>query len=131
MTTTDKAALLARFIEERRRMPFAWGSNDCCLFAADWVLAATGRDIAADYRGRYSSALPALRFVEAGGGVEAMIERAGGGRVDAKLARRGDVIARDVGNGKGLGVCIGALAAFVAEDGLRFVDFPHGSCWRF
>jgi len=131
MTTTDKAALLARFIEERRRMPFAWGSNDCCLFAADWVLAATGRDIAADYRGRYSSALPALRFVEAGGGVEAMLERAGGKVVHPSLARRGDVIARDVGNGTGLGVCIGALAAFVAEDGLRFVDFPHGSCWRF
>ena len=51
MTTTDKAALLARFIEERRRMPFTWGSNDCCLFAADWVLAATGRDIALEVDG--------------------------------------------------------------------------------
>lgn len=112
-------------------MPFAWGSNDCCLFAADWVLAATGRDIAADYRGRYQSALPALRFVKDGGGVEAMIERAGGQPIDSKLARRGDVIARDVGNGVGLGVCVGSLAAFVAEDGLRFVDFTHGSCWRF
>ncbi len=131
MTTTDKAALLARFIEERRRMPFAWGSNDCCLFAADWVLTATGRDIAADYRGRYSTALPALRFVEAGGGVEAMIERAGAAPVHPSLARRGDVIARDVGNGIGLGVCVGAMAAFVAEDGLRFVDFSSGSCWRF
>ena len=112
-------------------MPFAWGSNDCCLFAADWVLAATGRDIAADYRGRYSTALPALRFVEVGGGVEAMIERAGGTPVHPSLARRGDVIARDVGNGIGLGVCVGALAAFVGKDGLRFVDFSNASCWRF
>jgi hypothetical protein len=131
MTTTDKAALLTRFIEDRRRTPFAWGSNDCCLFAADWVLAATGRDIASDYRGRYSSALSALRFVKDGGGVEAMLERAGGQSVHPSLARRGDVIARDVGSGTGLGVCIGALAAFVAEDGLRFVDFAQGSCWRF
>ena len=131
MTTTDKAALLARFIEERRRIPFAWGSNDCCLFAADWVLAATGRDLAAEYRGQYATALGALRFVESAGGVEGLVQRAGGRRVDAKLARRGDVIARDVGNGTGLGVCIGSVAAFVAEDGLRFVNFAHGSCWRF
>lgn len=131
MTTTDKAALLARFIEERRRMPFAWGSNDCCLFAADWVLAATGRDIAAEYRGRYSSALPAMRFVEAGGGVEAMVERAGGRIVHPSLAHRGDIIARDVGNGIGLGVCIGSLAAFVGKDGLQFVAFNQASCWRF
>ena len=73
-----------------------------------------------------------LRLVaRRGGGIEAMVERAGGERIDAKLARRGDVIAREVGNGTGLGVCIGALAAFVAEDGLRFVDFTQGSCWRF
>jgi len=131
MTTTDRPALLSRFIEERRRMPFAWGSNDCCLFAADWVLAATGRGVAADYRGRYTTALPAMRFVELGGGVEAMIERAGGQVVHPTMARRGDVIARDVGNGIGLGVCVGSLAAFVAENGLHFVDFPHSSCWRF
>ncbi len=112
-------------------MPFAWGVNDCCLFAADWVLAATGRDLAAEYRGQYATALGALRFVESAGGVEGLVQRAGGRRIDAKLARRGDVIARDVGEGTGLGVCIGALAAFVAEDGLRFVDFRRGSCWRF
>ncbi len=131
MTTTDKAALLARFIEERRRMPFAWGSNDCCLFAADWVLASTGRDLAAEYRGQYATALGALRFVQSAGGVEGLVERAGGRRVDEKLARRGDIIARDVGNGTGLGVCIGALAAFVEADGLCFLSLHQSSCWRF
>lgn len=112
-------------------MPFAWGVNDCCLFAADWVLAATGRDIAADYRGRYTTALPAMRFVELGGGVEAMIERAGGQVVHPAMARRGDVIARDVGNGIGLGVCVGSLAAFVGKDGVLFLDLTNVSCWRF
>lgn len=131
MTTTDKAALLTRFIEERRRMPFAWGLNDCCFFASDWVLLATGKDFAAEYRGKFSSALPALRYLKDHGGVEAFVERAGGKRIDPRLARRGDVVARDVGSGIGLGVCIGALAAFVAEDGLRFADFSSGSCWRF
>lgn len=131
MMTSDKAALLTRFIEERRRMPFAWGSNDCCLFAADWVLASTGRDLAFEYRGQYATALGALRFVQSAGGVEGLVARAGGRRIDQKLARRGDIIARDVGDGIGLGVCIGALAAFVAKGGLGFLDFTNGSCWRF
>jgi hypothetical protein len=131
MMTTDRPALLTRYIEERRRMPFAWGSNDCCLFAADWVLAATGRDLAAEYRGQYETALGALRFVKSAGGVEGLVEKAGGQRIDVKLAHRGDVVARDVGDGVGLGLCIGSLAAFVAQDGLRFVDFSSGSCWRF
>ncbi len=44
---------LHAFIESRRSAPFAWGTHDCCIFAADWVLALTGKDIAADFRGKY------------------------------------------------------------------------------
>jgi hypothetical protein len=44
---------LAAFIEARRDMPFDWAVNDCCVLAADAVLAMTGRDFLADYRGRY------------------------------------------------------------------------------
>lgn len=32
---------------------FAWGISDCQMFPADWVLAATGRDPAAEVRGTY------------------------------------------------------------------------------
>lgn len=44
---------LAAFIEQRRKMPFAWGSNDCALFAADAVCAITGVDLGEPFRGRY------------------------------------------------------------------------------
>ena len=47
-------------IAERRLMPFARGTNDCCMFAADAVLAMTGRDLAADWRGTYSDDRGAL-----------------------------------------------------------------------
>lgn len=131
MIARDKATLLAHFIEERREMRFKWGVNDCCLFAADWLLYSTGNDFAVDYRGKYSSALSARRLVDAAGGVEAIVERAGGVRLDPRLAQRGDIVARDVGNGTALGVCIGSAAAFLAADGLRFATFSNGSCWRF
>jgi hypothetical protein len=123
--------LLSAYIDARRSVPFAWGTNDCCLFAADWVLISTGHDIAQKWRGKYASAYKAHRFLKAGGGIEKLVERAGGERVAAGLAQRGDLVAQDFGTGVALGVCIGSVAAFVADDGIGFVPFPIASIWRF
>jgi hypothetical protein len=41
---------LHAFIEARKREPFCWGKNDCCIFTADAIEAMTGVDVAADYR---------------------------------------------------------------------------------
>jgi hypothetical protein len=52
------------FARQRARQPFAWGSNDCATFAADYVQAITGVDVAPDLRG-YQTALEAGRVLEA------------------------------------------------------------------
>jgi hypothetical protein len=57
------------FLLARAKMPFAWGANDCASFAADGILAMTGVDIAADFRGRYTdeaSALAAIKTITGG-----------------------------------------------------------------
>lgn len=46
---------LGRALRERLSLPFAWGSNDCAIFAADCILAQTGVDFAEGLRGAYSS----------------------------------------------------------------------------
>ena len=43
------------FLRANKDKPFTWGVNDCCLFAANAILAITGTDIADDFRGKYSS----------------------------------------------------------------------------
>ncbi len=48
--------ILYEFLDSRRMMPFEWGRNDCAMFAADWVMIATGHDPAAEWRGTYSDA---------------------------------------------------------------------------
>jgi hypothetical protein len=45
---------LHAFIESEKHKPFAWGTHDCCIFAANWILALTGVDIAEDFRGKYT-----------------------------------------------------------------------------
>jgi hypothetical protein len=44
--------------------PFQYGTWDCCLAAADLILAMTGTDIAARWRGRYRSRKEALAVVK-------------------------------------------------------------------
>lgn len=112
--------LLAQFIEARRAQPFAWGSNDCCIFAADWVEICTGEDYAKSWRGRYSSAIGAVRFLDQAGGLEALVDALGLQRVAPQLAGRGDIIAQEAGRGVTLGICLGVTTAFAAKTGLVF-----------
>jgi hypothetical protein len=123
--------LLAAYIESKRSEPFAWGSNDCCLFAADWVQIATGHDIAAQWRGSYTTALGARRALDEGGGIGRLVEQAGGIRIETSLAQRGDLVAQDFPVGIALGICVGTLAAFVSRDGIEFVPLSKASIWRF
>lgn len=50
------------FLIAREKTPFAWGTNDCALFAADAIQAMTGADIATDFRG-YSTEIGAFRKI--------------------------------------------------------------------
>lgn len=60
---------LAAFIEARRHVPFAWGSNDCATFAADALVALTGADPMAALRGRWAGQEQALQVLQQLGGL--------------------------------------------------------------
>lgn len=44
---------------------FAWGKNDCCLFAASVIEELTGTDIASDFRGKYATSAEAFALITA------------------------------------------------------------------
>lgn len=61
MTRSDEwPEMLMAFIASRARDPHAWGTNDCCSFAADSAVAMGCDDFIADMRG-YSSERGAWR----------------------------------------------------------------------
>lgn len=119
----DWERALAAAIEAARRKRFAWGRHDCCLFAADLILAMTGDDPAAHFRGCYDSAVSAhlaLRRYGAGSLLATLEARFGQSKPPAR-AMRGDLVyARDPGSGPSCGICLGRLAVF-AGDGISFV----------
>ena len=124
---------LALAIETARAEPFVWGRHDCPSFAFETRAALTGgEDIAALWRGRYSTALGGQRVLRRLGWRS--LEEMGRALLAVPLehclaAQRGDlVLARDP---EAFGVVLGARAAFVAPEGL--VSLPLRECrlaWR-
>jgi hypothetical protein len=53
-----------RFLKEREKAPFAWGTNDCCLFPADAIQSFTGFDLAAEFRGKYTDEASAFALIK-------------------------------------------------------------------
>ncbi len=128
----DWPARLAAFIEQARRKPFAYGTWDCCLLAAAWVQEATGRDFAAEFRGRYEDQAVAVALVAARGGLEAVVTSALGAPLAAPtLARRGDVVMFETPDGRALAVAVGTQALYAGPLGAAFVEMPRWvRAWR-
>lgn len=109
-------------IDAASKRGFVWGENDCCLFVCNVILAMTGTDPAAWFRGKYSSATWATRRLR---------EFAGGGLLEAAhkithdldmpemswpRAMRGDVAYYDAARLPALGLVTGREVVFVAPD---------------
>jgi len=106
---------LTDYIASVRMRPFEWGQHDCILFACAAAEAQTGRDAAAEYRGKYTDkagAAKALRDIGEGtllNTVDSQFAPKPVGR-----AQRGDLVMVD----GAVGVCMGANALFVGEERL-------------
>jgi hypothetical protein len=87
---------LPAFLSRAAARGFRWGKHDCMLFAADWVLALTGRDPAAAWRGTYFDEASAAGIVAWNGGEGALLRRgleaAGGWQVADDEPREGDIV---------------------------------------
>lgn len=104
---------LADYVASVRERPFEWGAHDCILHGASAIEAMTGVDIAADYRGRYHDRASAAAILKARGRgtllrtIDDVLERRPPSR-----ALRGDLVWFE----GSVGVCLGAMAAFVGEE---------------
>jgi len=93
-------------IRARRDLPLDWGVHDCATFASDVIQAMTGEDFFAPFRGRYTTALGAVRAIRrAGFDTLADFAAANAPAVPVAFARRGDLLFYPTGAGG-----IGSLA---------------------
>jgi hypothetical protein len=120
--------LLETAVDTARARPFVWGLHDCPTFAFETATILTsGEDVAALWRGRYTTALGGQRVMRRLGwaSLEDMGRvLLGEPRPAVLLAQRGDIVLADTG--LGFGICTGASAVGMAPEG--FVAVPLTSC---
>lgn len=109
MRYQDWPMRLKEVIHASETKPFAWGEFDCCLFAADCVLATIGVDVAADWRGTYDSRESAAALLASLGGAATLADSVLPGRrlPYPMMAQRGDVVLIETPDGQALGICAG------------------------
>lgn len=122
---------LDAFVAQRTAMPFAWGKNDCCTLAADWVQIARGTDPMADLRG-LNSAIAAARALDAAGGILQAVQKRMGPPLPGTFAQVGDVaLVGHQNDATSMGVCVGAYIAAPGVQGLLMVPISRAeAAWR-
>jgi hypothetical protein len=128
----DWHARLVALIEMRKTEPFSWGVNDCCLWAADAVMAMTGHDPAAGIRGTYSTARGAALALRRIGGMAGAGARCGA-EIPPLCAQVGDVgiVSSDDSPRESGAVCIGEHWLVVVKRGLGLVELHAArKAWR-
>jgi hypothetical protein len=126
---------LEAFVAERQAQPFAWGVQDCALFAADAVKALTGVDVAPPALRQHRSARAALRSLQAHGGLHGIAQAALGTPIAPALATVGDVLLvcthHDDSAHAMLALCNGSTALAPGPQGLVSVSLHSAvHAWR-
>lgn len=117
---------LPEYIAAHLNKPFAWGSNDCVLFAIGWLEHSTGRDFLGAYK-PWRTAKEAIRKVDDAGGLESLFD-AGLTRINPHMANDGDIALID----RSAYLFSGAHVVSVGESGLVFIDRMEAKCaWHY
>lgn len=118
------------YIEAARLAPFAWGTHDCCLFAAGAIDALTGSDLRTQLSAAYSDEASALAYIASFGSLEAAVSSWLGPSKAPNFAGPGDIVLADLSLGPTIGVCLGTGCAFSAASGMLYQQRSVISmCW--
>ncbi|MET3498145.1 DUF6950 family protein [Variovorax boronicumulans] len=117
MRLTDWQLRYSEFAHARVNMPFAWGSNDCCSFAAAAVEALTGRNPMPG-AAPYASEIGAAKLIARAGGLKELASQYLGEPVSPLMAGVGDVLLVVNEGREMLAVCNGVNAMAPAESGM-------------
>lgn len=130
MRRTDWQERLAAFVRQREHMPFAWGANDCCSFAASAVEAVTGANPMAAVE-PYADEFGAMRRVTRAGGMADLVTQFLGTPVSPLMAAVGDVVLVENAERGLLAVCNGTSVIAPGENGMVALDMNAAiAAWK-
>jgi hypothetical protein len=126
---TNWQRALDDFLRTHQNRSFEYGRWDCCLFVCDAIAEMTGIDLAAPYRGKYSTRAGAFRAIREQLGtasIHAVAENAAAvhslPEIQVSHARRGDMVLIGRGRDHSLGL--------VALSGADVIVTSKRGLWR-
>ena len=126
MRTPNWKLALIQYVGESARKPFAFGSHDCALFAAGAVLAMTGVDLAAKWRGKYTTLNGGLLALKRAGYADHVALAAANFKAIAPaFAAPGDLAVIDGPEGAALGVVQGEGVYVLTQGGMGMLPLTH------
>lgn len=132
----DLLSKLPAFLMEQTKAPFSWGTADCGLLLADWIVwGQGGADPAAAVRGTYSDQAGADAILTAAGGFEAYVESlaTAAGCKPVEVPQDGDFGLIDMPSGLTGAVMTNGSWAFRTPRGMAWSKVPAGRvvrAWR-
>ena len=133
--------MLYKYIEQCGKKEFQWGTFDCCTFACDWAIKLGKNDPMHELRGKYKTALGALRLLKKISGADSIrditdfcdADGTAFHRVPKEEVGRGDVVIVSGipfgGDGAhmdcSMGICVGDVCAVASEKGVVYVNRMH------
>lgn len=121
---------LPETLQKATQKPFSWGEHDCCLFAADCVIAVCDFDPCEKIRGRYKTKAGAARVLKTEfGDLESALSRFFS-EIGPEKAMRGDIVMFNGDDGKTLGVIWANKTWAVTNSGVCPVNFQPIKAWR-
>ncbi len=115
----SRAAMLSEYL--RACPPFDWRARNCAQFAGAWVQQVERRDVGAPGVADLADSRRVLRRL--GGNLRAAVTaELKRDPVPPAMARPGDVVLIERGDGQTLGLCVGRTAAVLTAAGVDHVD---------
>lgn len=129
MRAPDWRTRLTAWFAAHAREPFVHGRHDCALFAFGAVAAMGGPDLAAPWRGRYTTLRGGIRLLRRDGHEDHVALAASAlEEIAPARARPGDLAVVSTPEGPALGVVSGATVHVLGPAGLALV--PRGEAVR-
>lgn len=138
MRLPDWQTRFSAFGLDRENLPFRWGSNDCCTFAAAAVEALTGVNPMASFEcygtlpgPRRAALRRLLRRLNKAGGLKSLATHFLGVPVSPRLAGVGDVVVVLNEGQEMLGVCNGVNVIAPGKQGVAVLEMDAAlAAWK-
>lgn len=119
---------LLAYLQQTARTPFEEGFNDCALFVAGGVLAMTGNDFAAPYRGQYSTTVGGMRLLRDNGFADHIaLAKSHLAAKPVAFAHVGDAAVMPSPDGPALGIVQGPNVYVLAPSGLAHLPLTNAT----